>query len=89
MPPVPQSVSAAHAPPGVTGGSAQEPFVQIFPPVHVVPQPPQLALSVFSLTHAVPHFVWPLPQFTEHAPEMQLSPDGHACPHVLQLAALD
>jgi hypothetical protein len=33
-------------------------FVQVAPPVHTVPQPPQLLSSVFSFTHAPLHAVY-------------------------------
>lgn len=46
----------------------QTPATQLVPPLHATPQPPQLALSVFGLTHAVPHWRSPVAQMLWHWP---------------------
>ena len=57
-----------------------------WPARQTVPQAPQLALSVFTFTHVVPHFVDADGQVSEHAPATQTSPDGQAFEHEPQLA---
>ena len=48
--------------------------VQVMPPVHATPQPPQLVLLVFVSTQAPPQFVRPEP----HADMHRLA--EHTCP---------
>ncbi len=67
-------------------------FKQLHTPVwHEVPaphaalHPPQLALSVFSSTHPVPHADWPAGQ--AHAPPEHAWPEGHSFPQAPQLSA--
>jgi hypothetical protein len=47
---------------------AQTPAVQLVPAPHTVPQAPQLALSVCSFTHALPHWVSPAVQLSVQVP---------------------
>jgi hypothetical protein len=69
----------------------QMPAEQLEPLAHLVPQAPQLALSVWKLTHvpvAVQRLgVVPL-QIIWQPPATQLIPDAHALPQVPQLALL-
>src|SRR6185312_2188088 len=55
------------------------------PPLHVLPQVPQLAGSVCVSVQVVPHAVWP-PSQTQ-LPATQLWPSLHMTPHAPQLCA--
>jgi hypothetical protein len=68
-------------------GHAQAPLWQVLPPVHVLPQPPQLLLSVCVSTHALPQRLR-LPQLVPHdvPSQVALPPVGtghaeHEVPH--------
>jgi hypothetical protein len=57
--------------------------------LHVVPQAPQLALSVCSSTQVPLQFVRPAWQLNVHFPLEQALPAGHAVPQLPQLAWSD
>src|SRR5438874_1177377 len=63
-------------------GHPHVPLPHVAPPVHLMPQPPQLLLSLSSSTHVPPQLFWPPAQ---HVPSWQLSPTGHELPQVPQL----
>jgi hypothetical protein len=78
----------------VPAGQAQELAWQVWPPVQVTPQPPQLAGSLVTSTHAPPHAVYPLLQAWSHAPPVHTACAWatvvvHAFPHVWQLVPLE
>ena len=63
------------------------------PPLHTcpapqsTPHPPQLALSVWGLTHELPQRVWVLSHDEPHLPDEHTSPAAHFVPHAPQLSA--
>lgn len=59
---------------------------QVVPPVHVLPQTPQLDPSELVSTHAPAHSVSPGGQLVVHAPPAQTRPVPHAAPQEPQLA---
>ena len=62
------------------------PPLQTDPPVHLVPQPPQLLLSVCKKTHAPLQLTLPAsPQLALHTPVWQKSAAVQAFPHLPQL----
>jgi len=56
-------------------------------PVHARPQPPQLELSVFVVTHAFLHTVSSGPHIETHLPLEHRYPWSHTAPHVPQFCA--
>jgi hypothetical protein len=70
------SVSRTAAP---TLGLSQRhcPLLQTLPPVHALPQAPQLVLLVCKSAQLLPHSVWPLVGQV-HAPNEHCVPAGHA-----------
>lgn len=56
----------------------QTPLLQTLPPLQAMPQPPQLLLSVWVLTHVPEHSERPVPQLGAQVPLTQLvePPDG-------------
>lgn len=62
------------------------PPTQVFPPVHVTPQLPQLLLSELVLMQVLPHTLVPLGQ--AHVPLWQVVPLVHVTPHAPQLLEL-
>jgi len=58
---------------------------QIIPPVHTIPQPPQLLLSFCRFTHALPQACRPVPQLGWHVPPEHWRSAPHATPQVPQL----
>jgi hypothetical protein len=95
VPHVASAVLLTHAPEHRCWPDAQthEPAWQVLPPVHALPHPPQFALSVCSLTHALPQAVWPALQVKVHAPLTHagtplVGADVHALPQVPQLVVV-
>jgi hypothetical protein len=68
----------------VPGPQAQAPAPQIIPPVHLIPQPPQLLLSVCRFTHALAQSCRPGPQPGAHVP-LEHASVPHTTLHVPQL----
>ena len=64
-------------------GQVQTPPAQIWPPVHRVPQAPQLLASVARLAQAPPQTTWPVGQW--HFPLSQVAPAGQTLAHLPQL----
>lgn len=78
--------TAVHAPPlhmRSPIGQAQRPAWQLVPFAHRVPQPPQLMLSVCSLTQTLPHADNPAAQ--PHLPALHVWLLLHFVPHMPQL----
>jgi hypothetical protein len=78
-----------------THGATQLPLVHVAGLVQTLPQPPQLLLSVCSLTQSLPQTLYPELQLIEHAaglPEQTAEPldggAGQTVPHVLQSLVL-
>jgi hypothetical protein len=67
----------------VPSGQRQLPPEQVLPPVHLLPQAPQLLLSFPVFTHVPPHGFWPAGHL--QTPEEHDAPLGHLVPHPLQL----
>ncbi len=66
------------------------PPLHAVPPVHFVPQPPQLFPSVEVFTHAPPHDVNPVGHpLVVHAPRKHVEPVAQALPQLPQFVALD
>jgi hypothetical protein len=62
----------------------QWPELQIIPPVHTIPQPPQLLPSVLRFTQALAQLCRPVPQLAWHVPPEHAS-ELQAVPHAPQL----
>ena len=62
----------------------QRPAVQMRPPEHVRPQPPQLVALVWRSTHAPPHEVRIPTQLGTHAPDEHTSVPRHGLPQAPQ-----
>jgi hypothetical protein len=62
------------------------PFTQMFPPVHALPHPPQLLVSVSVWTQLPAQNVRVgSTHVSAHTPEAQSAPVGHLCPQAPQL----
>ena len=61
--------------------------MQLVPPAQTLPHAPQFELSVFVLTHALPHWVWPGAQLDTHAAFEHTCPLPHLMPQPPQFAA--
>jgi hypothetical protein len=62
-------------------GQAQAPFRHSWPPLHTLPQLPQLLASLVKRTHVPPHWFWPVGQPVERqAPATQASPAAQRTP---------
>jgi hypothetical protein len=68
----------------VPAGQAQPPFEHTRFPAQFSAQKPQLFLSFWRSTHALPHLASPEPQFVEHVPALQTSPIMQRLPQVPQ-----
>lgn len=73
----PQSVSPV--------GHTQEPAVHVASSGHLLPQVPQLLLSVLRSRHTMPQSVCPEEQPDEHTPPEHVWPAPQLLPHVPQL----
>ena len=87
--------SVTHEPPqdSVPAGHWHTLLTHCFPPVHGLPQPPQLLLSLVSSTHAAPQGEYPELHATLHALATHVACAWatlvvQTLPHVLQLPAL-
>ncbi len=78
--PVPHSVSV------VAQRSAQAPALHTSPAAQLIPQAPQLALSVARVTQRSLHTFCPAGQLVWHTPAAQICPAAQAVPHMPQLA---
>ena len=68
----------------------QEPPLQVAPPVHALPQVPQLSGLVMTLVHAPPaHCISPAAQLFEHAPLLHTCVPEQVRPQLPQLLLLD
>ena len=67
-------------------GHEQLPDAQTSTAAHALPQAPQFAGSIPSLTQRLPQSAWALGHMVVQAPETHASPVAHALPHPPQLA---
>jgi hypothetical protein len=83
-------VRSAHTPAQsvVPDGHAQSPFEHTRFPAQLCAQKPQLFLSFWRSTHALPHFASPEPQLAEHAPALHTWPIMQRVPQAPQSLAL-
>ncbi len=72
----------------VPDGHAHALFTQTSCPAHTCAQKPQLFLSFWRSTQALPHLASPEPQLVEHAPWLQTCPIVHRLPQVPQSIGL-
>jgi hypothetical protein len=62
-----------------------DPLTHCWAPPHIVPQAPQFLASLFSSTHAAPHWVRPAPHVSWQLAFEQTSPPGQTIPQPPQL----
>ena len=78
---------STHTPPQETRPfrQVQAPITHEVPPVHAVPHPPQLLLSLWAFTQELPQGLRPTGQITPHTPAVQSCPLGQTLPQAPQL----